>query len=191
MISVVLVQHNGFELTRVAIRSLQGVRKGEIEIILIDNGSNGFDPAPLAREFPDVRMVLNPRNEGFARANNRAAALAGGEILLFLNTDTEARGPFAGLVEERFRGDTQLGVLGPRLVNPDGSFQLSAGHLPTFFRELFDKLIYGMERRGSRALDAWLGRVYGRRREIGWARGETQPGVGAATVKYEERSHLA
>ncbi len=171
MISAILVQHNGFELTRAAIRALRESQKGGVEIILIDNGSKGFDAAALRREFPELRVVLNPENEGFARANNLAASVATGEILLFLNTDTEAREPFAGLVEGRFREDPRLGVLGPRLVNPDGSFQLSAGELPTFFREIYDKIMYGMLRRGARAIHARLDRAYSARREVGWVTG--------------------
>jgi GT2 family glycosyltransferase len=61
--------------------------KGDFEIVISDNGSTDGS-AELLRQFPEVRVLENGKNLGFAAANNRAAEVARGEILVFLNPDT-------------------------------------------------------------------------------------------------------
>jgi len=171
MISVILVQHNELQLTWNAIGSLVSTQDRSFEIIVVDNASEGFEPERLRRDYPTVRIMLNGENEGFGRANNRAAALATGDILLFLNTDTECRQPFFSHVEKRFSADPGLGILGPRMSNPDGSFQLSAGNLPSFGREILDKGVSRLIRRRGSKVNTLLERRYSEPRYAGWVTG--------------------
>ncbi|MBI4417892.1 MAG: glycosyltransferase family 2 protein, partial [Ignavibacteriales bacterium] len=80
-------------------------------------------------------------------ANNRAAAQARGDILLFLNNDTVTTGDFVTPVLREFDADPALGVVGPMLANRDGTFQLSSGLLPTVRVECVDKVLYSLLRR--------------------------------------------
>ncbi len=171
MISVILVQHNAIEFTKSALHSLYDQEIGSLEVILVDNASDGFEPAALRREHPELQVVQNVQNEGFGRANNRGAMLARGDVLLFLNTDTECREAFVAKVEKRFSREPSLGVLGPRLVYPDGSFQLSAGSLPSFGQEIVDRTIHRLLRSGNLMLRGMLERRYRRSQETGWVTG--------------------
>jgi hypothetical protein len=102
-------------------------------------------------------------------ANNIAAGVAKGDILLFLNSDTEAQEPFEESIEGMFRTRPRMGILGPRLIYPDGSFQLSAGRLPTIGQEAVDKVVGVLERVGfGRAFFKW---TYRRRKFVGWVTG--------------------
>ncbi len=69
---------------------------------------------------------------------------AKGDILLFLNNDTITTTDFVSRVLREFGEDPLLGIAGPRLLNADGSFQLSGGDLPTFAVEIRDKLLHGL-----------------------------------------------
>jgi GT2 family glycosyltransferase len=76
-------------------------------------------------EFPWVRLIRSPRNGGFAHGNNQALRLARGEKFLLLNPDTlMPRGGMAGLMRV-LEEHPQAGIVGPRLLRPDGSMHLA------------------------------------------------------------------
>ncbi len=171
MTSVILVQHNNVHLTREAIRSFMAFHSSGYEIIVVDNASSDSDPGELLKEFPGVRLIRNSENVGFGRANNQAARVAAGEILLFLNNDTLTIADVLSQVVREFSEDRNIGVIGPKLLNRDGSFQLSSGVLPSFWREIIDKILYTMVNRGFQPIRAYAARVYGRERIAGWVTG--------------------
>ncbi len=81
--------------------------------------------------FPGVRLIENSENVGFARANNQAIALAQGRYVLLLNSDTVVPdGALASLIAFA-EGHPEAGVVGARLLNPDGSFQAGPNRFPT------------------------------------------------------------
>ena len=92
----------------------------------------------MVREgFPDVHIIENDENLGFARANNQAIPRSTGRYILLLNPDTEvAPGALETLV--RFMDDChQVGAAGPRLIDSDGTLQLSCHPEPTLAREFW------------------------------------------------------
>jgi GT2 family glycosyltransferase len=93
-LSVIIVSWNASELLRACLLTLpRRTQEFPFEVIVIDNASNDGSPEMVAAEFPEVRLLRNPENVGFARANEQAAALASGEYLLLLNPDTVLREP--------------------------------------------------------------------------------------------------
>ncbi|HOJ18800.1 MAG: glycosyltransferase family 2 protein [Ignavibacteriales bacterium] len=143
MVSVIIVQYNGLTLTKEAIKSFMRWHKSlNYEIILVDNGSKDFNRKEFVNDFPDLKIFELKKNEGFGKANNLGAKSASGEILYFLNNDTITNEEYLSKVEDRFNKDPEVGILGPRLLNPDNTYQLSHGKLPSFLREISDKLVY-------------------------------------------------
>src|SRR5579859_7236406 len=88
-VSICIANWNCREVLRACLESLldypQGVR---LEVIVVDNASTDGAPDMVARDFPEVNLVRNATNRGFAAASNQAAQRANGRYLLFLNKDT-------------------------------------------------------------------------------------------------------
>jgi len=99
------------------------------ETILVDNGSRDDTSAAVAAAFPDVEIVRLERNEGLA-ARNHGLRRATGTLRMFLDSDALLT---PGALPELVRfitGNPQVGLVGPRLVYPDGSLQLSCRRYP-------------------------------------------------------------
>lgn len=88
VLSIIVISYNTRELTLAALRSVHAETRVSFEIILVDNASQDGSAAAVARAFPDVLLLAEAENHGFAKANNLAAARARGEYLLLLNPDT-------------------------------------------------------------------------------------------------------
>ena len=87
-VSVLIISFNTREMTLACLRSLFAETQQPFETIVVDNASQDGSAAAIAAEFPQVRLLAETENHGFARANNLAAPLARGEYLLLLNPDT-------------------------------------------------------------------------------------------------------
>lgn len=118
------------------------------EIIVIDNGSVDESLEIVRRVTPQARVVRNATNLGVARARNQGIALARGRYLLLLDSDAE---PAAGSVREMvgfMETSPGVGLLGPRLVSPDGTVQFSCRRFPT----LQGKILRQLPWRAGRAI---------------------------------------
>ena len=131
-VSVCIVNWNCRGHLRNCLRSLRlRFQKLRLEVIVVDNGSTDGSPDMIARHFPRVRLIRNDANVGFARANNQAAAVAGGRFLFFLNNDTIV--PPGALRELLDYAETHpdAGLIGPRLEDGHGRTQVSCRQRPT------------------------------------------------------------
>jgi GT2 family glycosyltransferase len=140
-LSVCIVNWNCRDVLRQCLVSLR-VPGVSCEVIVVDNASADGAADMVAQEFPDVRLVRNQGNLGFARANNQAARLARGRYLFFLNNDTVvAPGVLPRLVEYL---DTHPDVvlLGPRLRDGSGKVQTSHRRRPTPLTFLHRTLLF-------------------------------------------------
>jgi len=120
-VSVVVVTWRTAGEALAALRSLRAAEPElDLELIVVDNGSS----ADRLRELGQVdglRLLVNRRNVGFARACNRGAAHATGEFVLFLNPDVTARpGALTRLLGEARRHPEAM-IVGPQLIGPDGA----------------------------------------------------------------------
>lgn len=131
-LSVCIVNWNGAELLRNCLESLVlAGRHARIEVLVVDNASRDGSAELIEKLFPDVVLVRNSRNLGFARANNQAAELASGRYLLFLNNDTVV-GEYSLRDLVRFLdAHPEVGLVGPRLIGRDGLPQRSYRARPT------------------------------------------------------------
>ena len=126
MTTALVITYNSTAWIRRCLRSLAG-----IPTIVVDNAS-GDDSARIVREeFPDARLVQRDRNGGFAVAVNQAAALVPGDDVLLFNPDAELRPGALELLEAYLREHPRVGIVVPRLLNPDGSIQSNARTFPT------------------------------------------------------------
>jgi GT2 family glycosyltransferase len=140
LISIVYVNWNSADYLKASVKSVfTGDSQPNAEIIVVDNASTQDGVEGIAALDPRIRVFAERKNLGFAGANNLGASRAHGEILLFLNPDTNVS---AGAIDQMARHLERLpdaGVLGARLLNADGSVQLSAIQvLPTILNQAFD-----------------------------------------------------
>lgn len=87
-VSVVIVNWNTRELLRGCLASIAAETSASHEVIVVDNNSSDGSAAMVAEDFPDVRLIANKDNRGFAAGNNQGLAIARGRHLLLLNPDT-------------------------------------------------------------------------------------------------------
>lgn len=118
MFSFIIINYNTAKLTIACLESIiRYCPKEEFEIILVDNNSNISDLTSIKNYFGgDIRMIVNNKNLGFARANNRGAEFAGGDYLFFLNSDTIISQNILTSLKECLQKDQMIGVIAPRLI---------------------------------------------------------------------------
>jgi hypothetical protein len=131
-VSVCVANWNCAPLLRRCLQSLfdqpQGAR---FEVIVVDNASTDGAAEMVAAEFPQVTLVRNTENRGFAAASNQAAARAKGRYLFFLNNDTEVPPLTLGRLLGHASANPAAGMFGPRLREPGGAVQISYRRRPT------------------------------------------------------------
>ncbi|MBC8175027.1 MAG: glycosyltransferase [Candidatus Marinimicrobia bacterium] len=126
MISVIIVNYNVKDYLTSCISSIQNsVLNQDMEIIVVDNAS--FDGSiPLIQDqFPDVIVIANEKNEGFAKGINRGVQNASGEYLLILNPDTILQENTLQVFIDYMETHQEVGICGPKILNADGTLQIS------------------------------------------------------------------
>jgi len=117
--------------------SLAGIAL-EHEVFVVDNASSDGSSAMVRRCFPQVRLMSNEDNLGFAAANNQAMAETRGRHVVLLNPDTAVRDGALKTLLDFMDQSPSVGIAGPRLVYADGGFQHSAFRFPSLEQVLFD-----------------------------------------------------
>jgi len=161
-LTVVIVSYNTRDLLRRCLTELQARLAGwEAEIVVVDNASSDGSPEMVRRDFPEVRLLVNTENVGFARANNRAIRETDSRYLLLLNPDAFLG---EGALEELRRvleSDGRIAVVGPRMTDGDGLPLATAHAFETLTRLALTTL--GLHRRLPRGMmhgaARWLGRA--------------------------------
>jgi len=141
-VSVIIISFNTKTLTTACINSV--VNEGSSlkkEIIIVDNGSSDGSVTAireLISKFSKSKSTIieNERNDGFTKANNKAIKIAQGEYILLLNSDTLVKSNSIGSMIMFAKGTKLAGVVGPKLLNPDGTVQASVFKQPTLKRAI-------------------------------------------------------
>lgn len=134
-LSIIIVNWYSKEYLRNCLASIPG----SVEVVVIDNGSNDGCGRMLEEHYPSVRFIQSPKNVGFAAANNRAALEATGDAFLFLNPDTELGADVIPRMLAYLRSLPDVGLLGCRLLNSDGTLQVSCVQaIPTIANQVLD-----------------------------------------------------
>ncbi len=142
-VSVLIVTWNSREDVLRCLGSLER-QEGDLslEVIVVDNASTDGTVAAIRERFPESVVRENVGNVGFPRANNQALELAHGRHVLYLNPDTEVgEGTLAACVEA-LESDREVGMVGCRLVYPDGTTQYEGGRRPYRLGDLFFESLY-------------------------------------------------
>ena len=138
-LSIVIVNWNVCDLLTLCLRSLGGSSlEGELEVIVVDNGSTDGSIDLVRSQFPDVRLIANTENQGFPAANNQGIEVSSGRYVLLLNPDTEVVGDALSTMVAFADRHQEIGMVGPQLLNSDGSVQSSRRRFPTLATAFFE-----------------------------------------------------
>jgi GT2 family glycosyltransferase len=139
LVSVIIVNYNTFNITCDCIEStLRCTKNVAYEIIVVDNASPNDNPDEFLDRFPSITLVKSRENGGFAKGNNQGIAVAKGDIVLLLNSDTILTEDSISIAAHELRKLADVGALGVRLVYPDGRIQHTARKFRTIRNELLD-----------------------------------------------------
>lgn len=106
------------------------------EVIVVDNGSTDDSAVMVERRFPAAKLIRNEQNRGFAAANNQGLEIGSGRYFMLLNSDTIVLPGVIDALIEIADQNPNVGVVGPKLLNMDGSLQKSWAGFPSFLSEL-------------------------------------------------------
>ena len=130
--SIIIVNWNVRDLLERCLESIQRSAAGMAhEIIVVDNASQDGSAEMVRERFPRAILLENPSNLGFSKGNNQALAWSTAPYLLLLNPDAEIQGDGLPLMTRHMETHPEVGVLGPQLLNPDGTVQSSRRRFPT------------------------------------------------------------
>lgn len=139
-ISCILVNWNNADLLRSCLQSVYAtIKRHNFTVIVVDNASTDNSRQVVTDEFPEVTLITNQRNMGFARAVNKGLQQAQGRYCVLLNTDAilteNALDRLIGFMDEQ----PDVGVCGGQLVYEDGRKQHSFDNFPSLLSELTNK----------------------------------------------------
>jgi GT2 family glycosyltransferase len=138
-VSIIIVNYNTFQLTSDCIRSvIKYTRDVSYEIILVDNASTECDANDFQKNFPEIKLIANTHNLGFAKGNNEGIEKAEGECILLLNSDTLLIEDSISKCFYYFKKNQKCGALSVKLIFPDGKVQTQASRFPSATLDLLE-----------------------------------------------------
>jgi len=168
-LSIIIVTWNSRQHIANCLNSICQVAAGiDHEIFVVDNASEDHTTEIIQTQFPYVILKQNRKNVGFAAANNQALGNSSGAFVLLLNPDTvilpEALSKMLAFLEQH----SEVGVVGPKILNEDGSIQLTcARRLPNLLMEVWK--LSGLDERFRRS------KIFGRHLMSYWDHQDSRP----------------
>lgn len=148
-LSVIIINWNTCELLNRCLASLyENITDLNYDIWVVDNASTDGSLNMVRSFFPDVHLIANACNVGFARANNQAMHASHGRYMLLFNSDAMATCGAVQALVSLAEEQPAAGIVGAHLINPDGSFQASYTPFPNLWQEFLilsgiGRLVYG------------------------------------------------
>lgn len=132
-ISIVIVNYNVKAFLEQCLMAIErATHQLSVEVFVVDNASVDGSQAMVKRRFSHVNLIENAKNLGFSSANNQALRVAKGKYILILNPDTLIQEDTLLILKKYLDEHGKVGAVGCKLINPDGSFQITSRRsLPT------------------------------------------------------------
>lgn len=148
-VAAVVINRNTRDFLRDCLASIEDQDfAGGISTWVIDNGSNDGSPEMVISEFPSANLVWNSRNTGYARACNKGIELSREPCVMIMNSDVVLRPDTVAQLVESLDRNPGTGVVGPKVLNSDGSLQYSCRRFPSI-KESFVHAFVGIFKAGN------------------------------------------
>lgn len=173
-LSIVILNYKSRGLVKQCVKTIGLVApRLRYEIIVVDNASNDGTGEMLAAAFPHVKFIASPSNAGYAAGNNLGIAASCGRYVLVLNPDITVRPGAIDAMVEHMDANRDIGVLGPKLLHPDGSLDESCFRFPTPAIPVYRRTPLGRTAAGRAALEHYVMADFDRNatRDVDWLLG--------------------
>ena len=141
------------------------------DIVVVDNASSDDSVTAVRRGWPDVQVIAQPANAGFAHANNTGIRATAGGLILLLNSDTLVPPGAIDRLVARLLAVPGAAAAGPRLVDDDGRVEISFGPMISPLAELRQKVRGALYARGVRAIVRQVEAAANREQFVDWVSG--------------------
>lgn len=136
-LSIIIVNWNTCNLLRQCLKSIYQITENiNFEVFVVDNASSDKSVQMVQNEFPQVKIIANKKNLGFAKANNQAIKQSQGEYILLLNPDTIVLSNAISKSINFLKNNPKVGILGCKILNPDNTWQPSCRTFPTIISQI-------------------------------------------------------
>ena len=140
LVSAILVNYNAGRELAMALQSIADDMAAQPwEAVVVDNASSDGSAGEVAAFAPHARLVQNRQNVGFARGVNQGLAATAASTVLIMNPDCRLEQGAFGVLNGELQRDEGVALVGPRILNPDGSVQGSARGDPDMLTGLFGR----------------------------------------------------
>jgi N-acetylglucosaminyl-diphospho-decaprenol L-rhamnosyltransferase len=127
-LSVIIVSYNTADLIGPCLASVITQTGVDKEIFIVDNSSTDGSAEFITTNFPNIQIVANKENRGFAAANNQGLTFCRGRYVLFLNPDTIVKENCLAKALSYMEMHPHAGLAGLHIINPDGTGQESVSY---------------------------------------------------------------
>jgi GT2 family glycosyltransferase len=128
-IAICIINYNTRDLLRECLHSV--LAQNADEIVVVDNASADCSVEMMKAEFPFIPLISLLKNIGFGAASNRGIETCCSEQIVLLNADTQMKPGSLQAFRNYLQDHPQAAIIGPRILNPDGTLQTSCFHFPT------------------------------------------------------------
>jgi GT2 family glycosyltransferase len=149
-VAAVVINRNTREMLRACLRSImESEFDSNIEVWVVDSGSSDGSQAMVLGEFPGVNLIYNDENTGYAKACNQGLRVTSAPYVIVMNSDTVLSADTVSVVAGFLDGHPECAAAGPRILNPDGTLQLSCREFPSMW-DAFAHAFLGLFRPDNR-----------------------------------------
>lgn len=161
-LSIIIVNFNDKPYLEECLSSIEeNTQNLDFEILIVDNNSSDGSQEFIKQNYPNIKLITNEENVGFAKALNRGLRESKGEFFLFLNTDTVVYPNALSPLLKELKTNPGIGAIGPALLRGENAYQVSFGKSVSFASQIFQKYFlnpfYKLRLKSSQ-----------KRKEVGW-----------------------
>jgi len=175
-LSIIILTYKSKKLVKFVLKDLlESNLPEQTEVIVVDNDSRDEIEEMIKKEFPQVRFIQSGANLGFAGGNNVGIRAAQGKYVLIMNPDIFVQDNSIQKLYNYIRNNENenIGLLAPRLNNPDGSLQHTAYKFHTLATPIFRRTFLGKIKKGKKHLEKFLMADWDHNsiKEVDWVQG--------------------
>ncbi|MFQ6618857.1 MAG: glycosyltransferase family 2 protein [Fidelibacterota bacterium] len=117
LVSIIIPHYNGYSILKNCLDSVRRTEYPNFEIIVVDNASTDGSPEQIKAHFPEIKLIRNERNLGFAGGVNVGISNSSADFVLLLNNDTEVESKWMGRMIRLFYGDEDIAACQPKILS--------------------------------------------------------------------------